>query len=144
MQHARFRVAAAAVEQVEIQQGADLAHGSGNEASESELALPDAEDRLAVVAATRIARDGGGRAVDRNLGRPQRGVPVRVDGLEVVDGVEHDEAENLEPGLVCAGRTLLRRRIWCYHRCARFGGLGLHAAAQDEREYKKNPREHRA
>src|SRR3954454_15179555 len=70
IEYARVSVAAAAVEQIEIEQRRELPRLGRDESLESERGLPDAENRLAVLAATRIAG-----TVHRNLRWPQRRIP---------------------------------------------------------------------
>ena len=97
--------AAIGAEEVEAEVGLDHAERRRNEGLEAQAGLPHAEERRAVLAASRRTR-----ADDRNLRRPQGGVPVGIHPPEVVDGVEHGLAVELGPA--CPKRVRHLRRAW--------------------------------
>ncbi len=103
----------AGAEELELEDGLDLAEVGGHEALHSEAALADSGEDVAVLAV--LVRVG------RQLDGPQHVVPVRVVLLGLVAHVEHAEAVDVEARLGlglggglfgggCGGGRRLRRR----------------------------------
>ena len=105
-------------EKLKFELGLERAHACRHFGFNAESGLSDAEVSIAVCAKLIL--------IGRKLGRTHDVEPVRVHLLEVISGIHHDEAVNIQRRL-----GLLRLRI------GRFGGLRanqLAAECQDEKK----------
>ena len=127
----------AGAEQLELEDGLDLADVGRDEALHAEAALADAGEVVAVLAELVLERG--------QLGRPQDVEPVRVVLLRLIPHVEHGEAVDVQPGLrLGRGGGSLGRRGRRSGRGRRLGARGCPARlgvrerrGQQEREHEQ-------